>query len=126
MPRRNGTQRRSSRVTLCVPLRLYEPGSDKRFGAGEAYSVKVSLWGGLLSVSREAPVSCGQKLLLTNQNTGQGKDARVAYVGQIHSNRRLIAVEFLEASPDFWGLTFPAVVPRHAFRSAQARDRICA
>lgn len=112
LTRRNGKgDRRSSRVNLRVPLRIYEPDTNKRFSIGEAYSAKVSLWGGLLSVSLDSPISCGQKLLLINENTGESKKAHVVYLGSPHSNRRLVGVEFLEPSPSFWAVTFPPVAP---------------
>ena len=66
MPSRNGTEtRRSGRVTLRVPLRIYEPDTNKWFLVEEAYSVKVSLWGGLIALN--ADVNRDQKLLLANQ-----------------------------------------------------------
>jgi hypothetical protein len=125
LPARNGTEsRRSSRVTLRVPVRIYEPGTNKRFGVGEAHSVKVSLWGGLLSLSVHSPVSRGQKLLLINENSGESKESHVVYLGPLDSNRRLVGVEFLEPSPSFWALTFPAVVPRRSpARSVEALRR---
>jgi hypothetical protein len=51
MPGKNGAEtRRSSRVTLRVPLKIYEPETNKRFFVEEAYAVKVSLWGGLIAL----------------------------------------------------------------------------
>jgi hypothetical protein len=47
MPGRNGAGiRRSSRVALRVPLRIYEPDSNKRFLVEEASALKVSLRAG--------------------------------------------------------------------------------
>jgi hypothetical protein len=110
MPGRNGAGiRRSSRVTLRVPLKIYEPGSNKRFLVEEASAVKVSLWGGLVSL--KATVNRDQKLFLVNQATGETAESRVAYLGpmQLGGRRvRLVAIEFLRASPGFWGLVFPA------------------
>jgi hypothetical protein len=43
MPGRNGAgTRRSGRVTLRVPLRIYEPGENKWFLVEEASALKVS------------------------------------------------------------------------------------
>jgi hypothetical protein len=123
LPTRNGIEsRRSSRVTLRVPVRINESGTNKRFGVGEAYSVKVSLWGGLLSLSVDSPVSRGQKLRLINEHSGESQESHVVYLGRLDSDRRLVAVEFLEPSPSFWGLTFPAVGPRRS-RPVEARRR---
>jgi hypothetical protein len=113
MPCRNeaGT-RRSGRVTLRVALRIYEPGSNKRFLVEEASALKVSLWGGLVVL--RATVSRDQKLFLVNQATGESAESKVAYLGpmQLGGRRlRLVAIEFLRPSPGFWGLAFPTVDP---------------
>jgi hypothetical protein len=113
MPGRNGAgPRRSGRVTLRVPLRIYEPGSNKRFLVEEASALKVSLWGGLVAL--RAAVNREQKLFLVNQATGETAESKVAYLGpmQLGGRRlRLVALEFLKPSPGFWGLAFPTVDP---------------
>jgi hypothetical protein len=113
MPGRNeaGT-RRSGRVTLRVPLRIYEPGSNKRFLVEEASALKVSLWGGLVAL--RVAVNREQKLFVVNQATGETAESKVAYLGpmQLGGRRlRLVAIEFLKLSPGFWGLAFPTVDP---------------
>jgi hypothetical protein len=118
VPGRNGSlARRSSRVSLRVPLRIFEPGTNKRFTIGEAYAVKVSLWGGLVAL--QGPVNRGQKLLLVNEATGESKESHVVYLGAIHPTRRLIGVEFLESAPNFWGLNFPPPISRRSSASPE-------
>lgn len=95
-----------------VPLQIYEPGTDKRFLLEESHSVKVSLWGGLIALKSD--VKQGQKLLVRNQASGETKESHVVYLAQMHLGRRLVGIEFLESSPDFWGLVFPSVVPRRS------------
>ena len=111
MPCRNeATTRRSGRVTLRVPLKIFEPGSNKRFLVAEASAVKVSLWGGIIALG--AAVNRDQKLFLLNQATGETAESKVAYLGpmQLGGRRlRLVAIEFLRPSPGFWGLSFPTV-----------------
>jgi hypothetical protein len=113
MPGRNGAEtRRSGRVTLRVPLKIFEPGSNKRFLVEEAAAVKVSLWGGLIALS--TAVNCDQKLFLVNQATGETAESKVVYLGpmQLGGGRlRLVAIEFLRPSPGFWGMVFPDVDP---------------
>jgi hypothetical protein len=118
MPGRNGAEiRRSSRVTLRVAMQVYEPGTNKRFLVDEAYSVKVSLWGGLIAL--KSAVTRGQKLLVANHATGETKESRVVYLGPMQLGGRFVGIEFLESSPDFWGLVFPSVAPhRGPIRSA--------
>jgi hypothetical protein len=110
---RNGAEtRRSGRVTLRVPLNIFEPGSNKRFLVEEASAVKVSLWGGLIALS--TAVNRDQKLFLVNQATGETAESKVVYLGpmQLGGGRlRLVAIEFLRPSPGFWGMVFPAVDP---------------
>src|ERR1700682_5112667 len=113
MPCRNeaGT-RRSGRVTLRVPLRIYEPGSNNRFLVEEAFALKVSLWGGIVAL--RVAVNREQKLFLVNQATGESAESRVAYLGPMHlggRRLRLVAIEFLRPSPNFWGLAFPTIDP---------------
>jgi hypothetical protein len=110
---RNGTKtRRSGRVTLRVPLKIYEPGSSRRFLVEEASALKVSLWGGLIAIS--SAVNLNQKLFLANQATGETAESKVVYLGpmQLGGRRlRLVAIEFLRPSPGFWGMVFPTADP---------------
>jgi hypothetical protein len=115
MPGRNGAEtRRSVRVTLRVPLKIYEPGSNKRFLVEEAYAVKVSLWGGLIVL--RATVNRDQKLSVVNQATGETAESQVVYLKPmpLAGRLRLVAIEFLKPSPGFWGMVFPTIDP---FRS---------
>ena len=109
MPDRNGTAtRRSGRVKLRVPLRIYEPDTNRWFLVEEAYSVKVSLWGGLIALN--ADVKRDQKLLLANQAASATVESRVVYLGPPELGKRrtrLVAVEFLQPAPGFWGIGFP-------------------
>jgi len=113
MPGKNGAPtRRSSRVTLRVPLRIYEPDTNRRFLVEEAYAVKVSLWGGLIAL--RAPVNRNQQLVTVNQATGETADSRIVYLGPMVSGgslARLVAIEFMKPSAGFWGVVFPKIDP---------------
>jgi hypothetical protein len=112
MPDRNGAEtRRSGRVTLRVPLKIYERGSNKPFLVEEAHALKVSLWGGLIAFG--AAVDRDQKLFVFNQATGEIAESQVVYLRpmQLDGRRRLVAIEFLKPSPGFWGVVFPGVDP---------------
>jgi len=91
-------------------MRIYEPGTNTRFLVEEAHSVKVSLWGGLVAL--KSTVNTGQKLVVVNQGNGKSEEARVVYLGPIQLGRRLVGLEFLESSPDYWDLAFPSVSPQ--------------
>jgi hypothetical protein len=93
-------------------MKVYEPGSNNRFLVENAHSLKVSLWGGLIVL--KSIVNMGQKLVVVNQATDQTKEARVVYLGPMQLDSRIVAFEFLGASPNFWSLSFPAVPPRRS------------
>jgi len=110
MPERNGAEtRRSGRVTLRVPLKINERGSNEPFLIEEAYSVKVSLWGGLIAFG--AAVDRDQKLFVFNQATGEIAESQVIYVRpmRLAGGLGLVAIKFLKPSPSFWGVVFPTV-----------------
>jgi len=112
MPERNGAEtRRSGRVTLRVPLKVYERGSNKPSLVEEAYSVKVSLWGGLIAFG--AAVDRDQKLFVSNQATGEIAESQVIYLRpmRLAGGLGLVAIKFLKPSPGFWGVVFPTVGP---------------
>jgi hypothetical protein len=103
----DGTEiRRSIRATLRVPMKVYKCGKDQRFVIEDAYSLKVSLWGGLITV--DSAVDVGQKLVVVNQSNLEIKEARVVYLRSTQEGGKLVGFEFLESSPDFWGLGFPS------------------
>jgi hypothetical protein len=99
--------RRSGRVTLRVPLKIFEPGSNKRFLVEEAHSVKVSLWGGLIAL--RTAVNRDQKLSVVNQAAGETAECKVVHLGptQLTGGLRLVAIEFLRPPPDFGAWSFP-------------------
>jgi hypothetical protein len=112
MPERNGAQtRRSGRVTLRVPLKIYEPGSHNRFLDEEAYAVTVSLWGGLIAFG--GAVDRDQKLFVFNQATGEIAESQVVYLRpmRLAGGLGLVAIKFLNPSSGFWGVVFPTVDP---------------
>jgi hypothetical protein len=112
MPEKNGAEtRRSGRVTLRVPLKIYERGSTNRFLGEEAYAVKVSLWGGLIAFG--AAVDRGQKLFVSNQATGEIAESQVVYLRpmRLAGGVGLVAIKFLKPSPGFWGVVFPKADP---------------
>jgi len=112
MPERSGAEtRRSGRVTLRVPLEIQERGSNKPSLVGEAYSVKVSLWGGLIAFG--AVVDQDQKLFVVNQATGESAESQVIYLRpmRLAGGLGLVAIKFLKPSPGFWGVVFPTADP---------------
>src|SRR5271156_2972563 len=104
--------RRSTRVTLRVPLRIYEPETNNRFLLEQSYAVKVSLWGGLIAL--KSKVNRNQQLVAVNQSTGTTAESRIVYLGPLlsaGSPLRLVAIEFLRPSPGFLGSVLPPPLP---------------
>ena len=128
MPERTGAEtRRSGRVTLRVPLKICERGSNNRFLGEEAYAVKVSLWGGLIAFG--AAVDRDQELFVSNQATGEIAESQVVYLRpmRLAGGLGLVAIKFLKPSPGFWGVVFPRSIhdarPAVTTRSLASRDR---
>ncbi|MGB7750417.1 MAG: hypothetical protein WCF88_02615 [Candidatus Acidiferrales bacterium] len=99
-------------MTLRVPLKIYEPDTNKRFLVEQTYAVKVSLWGGLIALG--AAVNRNQQLVAVNHATGATAESRIVYLGPMlagGSPQRLVAIEFLRPSPGFWGVVFPQPDP---------------
>ena len=118
---RDGAEtRRSGRLTLRVTLKIYQPGPSNRSLIEEAHAVKVSLWGGLIAL--RTTVRPGQRLWLLNRATGETVESKVAYLGPMRALTRLVAIEFLKPSPDFWSVAFPSsTVPSPRQGTIQAR-----
>ena len=124
MPERKWAQtRRSGRVTLRVPLKIYERGSNRPILVEEAYTVRLSLWGGLIAF--QTGVDPDQKLFVFNQATGEIAESRVVYLRpmQLGGKQTLAAIEFLKPSPGFWGVDFPAVDPSQSRASEAMRPK---
>lgn len=102
----NGKQRRSKRLPLSIPVRVYGRTMDDRPFRDITETKSVSVHGGLLPLN--ARVKRGQKLLLVNGFTGEERECRVVYV---ESKRRIrkIGVEFTKIKGDFWHVYSPLV-----------------
>lgn len=127
MPERKWAQaRRSGRVTLRVPVKIYERGSNKPLLVEEAHAVKLSLWGGLIEFA--TAVERDQKLFVFNQATGEIAESRVVYLRpmQLDTRVKLAAIEFLKPTPGFWGVDFPTMDPSPSRSTEPARPKVLA
>lgn len=98
-------QRRSQRILLSVPLRV----SGKRTN-GSAFNehtntLIVNAHGALLQL-RE-PVHIGQPLSLRNMATGEEEHCTVVDVNEGPNGVPEVGVEFSDANPRFWRVSFP-------------------
>jgi len=104
-PNAFANQRRSQRVLLSVPLRV----SGKRMN-GSAFvehtsTLIVSAHGALIQL-REA-VHIGQPLSLRNATTGEEEQCTVIDVNEGPNGAPEVGVEFADANPRFWRVSFP-------------------
>jgi hypothetical protein len=71
----------------------------------ETLTVSVSAIGTLVALS--AKVSLGQKVLLMNPQTWDEREGYVSRLGEVHNERRQVAIEFAKAAPEFWPIRAP-------------------
>jgi hypothetical protein len=101
---RRGEKRRSSRVTLAVPIRV-----DGENVAGEKFivstvTVALSQYGCLVQLDEEVLVD--QTLVLMNEHTRQSAQGRIVSTRRQRNGHKYVGVEFISPSENFWRLTF--------------------
>lgn len=99
---RSGQDRRSSsRQSIYVPLFVYGYTMDEQPFHQETNTLQVNAGGGLLRL--DAPVRCGQKLLLTNRVTNEEQECYVVGLEKRprHADVR-VGVAFERPSLEFW------------------------
>ena len=102
-------RRRSPRWTIDVCVYVYGHGPGKEPFHEEAHTLHVNANGALLLLS--APVSKGQRLLLTNRLTQQEQDCCIVYLGTKHSRTIEAGIAFPEPNPEFWRVPSPPEIP---------------
>jgi hypothetical protein len=111
----NAKHRRSKRLPLSIPVRVYGRTLDNRPFRDITETKSVSVHGGLLPLA--ARVKRGQTLVLVNGYTGEERECRVVYVESKRRNRK-VGVEFTEVRGDFWHVYSPVVEFRPGGNSA--------
>jgi hypothetical protein len=109
------THRRSKRLPLSIPVRVYGRTLDNRPFRDITETKCVSVHGGLLPLS--VRVKRGQTLLLVNGFTGEERECRVVYVESKRRNRK-VGVEFTDVKGDFWHVYSPVVAVSRDARTA--------
>lgn len=107
----NSKHRRSKRLPLSIPVRVYGRTLDDRPFRDITETKCVSVHGGLMPLN--ARVKRGQTLLLVNGFTGEERECRVVYVESKRRNRK-VGVEFTELKGDFWHVYAPVVDLRYS------------
>ncbi|HJZ64735.1 MAG TPA: PilZ domain-containing protein [Candidatus Acidoferrum sp.] len=101
---RRGEKRRSSRVTLAVPIRV-----DGENIAGEKFiistvTVALSQFGCLIQLDEDVLVD--QTLVLMNEHTRQSAQGRIVSTRRQRNGHKHVGVEFISPSENFWRMTF--------------------
>ena len=99
-------QRRGRRAFLRVPVIARGHTTEHKPFDEQTQTLVVGPHGALLNLA--AQVERGQVIMLTNRTTRETQECRIVYVGHAAEGQREVAVEFAEAAPNFWQLTFPS------------------
>lgn len=100
-------QRRSRRLPLSIPVRVYGRTTKNRPFRDVTETNAVSVHGGLLALA--AKVKQGQTVLLVNAITEEERECRVVYVESKLWGKREIGVEFTNHGGDFWHV-YPSLI----------------
>jgi hypothetical protein len=92
--------RRSHRVHIAMPLLVPGPGFQEMTS-----TVAVNAHGCLVML--QAKVSRGDHVWLINPKTVEELPAKIAFLGKPEEGKTPVGIEFLEASPLFWRISFP-------------------
>jgi len=97
--------RRSQRIELNVPLVVYRARGEGPQFYESTETLVVSAHGALIALTDL--VAPWQKLRMQNLNTGENLECRVVSVKKAQIGPPRVAVEFMQATPDFWRIAFP-------------------
>ena len=101
---RRGEKRRSSRVTLAVPIRVDgETVTGEKFILSTTTTV-ISQYGCLINMEEEVMVD--QTVVLMNEHTRQSAQARIVSTRRHRNGHKYVGLEFISKSENFWRLTF--------------------
>jgi hypothetical protein len=100
-------RRRCPRFPFTIPVKVYGRTPRNRPFRDITATMGVSLYGGLLDM--KSLVKLGQKILVVNSFTDEGRECRVVSVDSKQRGRRKVAVEFANADTDFWHVYCPPV-----------------
>jgi hypothetical protein len=102
-----GRQRRSKRLPLSIPVRVYGRSANNRPFRYVTETNAVSVHGGLLGL--DAKVKQGQTVLLVNAITEEERECHVVYVESKLWGKRKIGLEFTSSNGDFWHV-YPSLI----------------
>jgi hypothetical protein len=102
-----GKQRRSKRLPLSIPVRIYGRTANNRPFRCITETNAVSVHGGLLAL--DAKLKRGETVLLVNAITEEERECHVVYVESKLWGKRKIGLEFTSSGGDFWHV-YPSLI----------------
>jgi len=101
----SNNKRRSQRVIISVPVSVSGKKADGTEFQEDAVTLVVNAHGALIALASR--VKEAQSLYLTSRGSSTPQECRVVYVGHSDGGKTQVAIEFLQAAPDFWHISFP-------------------
>jgi hypothetical protein len=98
-------ERRSLRLWISIPVRASGKNAAGKNFSEETETIVVNAHGGLFALHNSMKVRAD--IALTNLVTKEEQMCRVVTLGDSSDKGMRVGVEFLSASPGFWGVEFP-------------------
>src|SRR5580692_12058616 len=104
-PENSAERRRSHRVYITMPVIIRGKNGNHPFSE-ETRTASVNAHGCMVRLAEK--VVKGQEVAIVNPKTVEELPCTVTFVGQKDAGKTEVGLEFVEPSPLFWRITFPA------------------
>ncbi len=98
-------QRRSRRLLLRVAVEVQRTAANGNSFTEQSATLALNAHGALIVL--KPPVADGEELVVKNVKTALSQASRVVYLGDEGTDGIQVGIEFLQPSPQMWGITFP-------------------
>ena len=98
-------QRRSRRLLLRVAVEVQRTAQNGNIFVEQSATLALNAHGALIVL--KPPVVDGEQLVVKNIKTGESQACRVVYLGDDGTDGIQVGIEFLQPSPQMWGIVFP-------------------
>jgi hypothetical protein len=119
-PPRSAANRRSSRVSIDMPVEILGQNADGRMFREETRTTVVNAHGALIVLPLAAEIK--PSVLLINKKTNMEVQCRVVYRKEVEKGKAMVGIEFISPQPRFWGIAFPPEDWNNADRKKPTRQ----
>lgn len=98
-------QRRSRRLLLRVAVEVQRIAANGNSYIENSATLALNAHGALIVL--QPPVADGEQLVVKNVKTNESQASRVVYLGDVGTDGIQVGIEFLQPSPQMWGIVFP-------------------